>query len=257
MITDLEIPGRYTIRFQTAPAIPAPFAHYDSLRMDIRSENDLFIDFSTKYLHREDLTDDEIYNEGFTTDDDFKFKGKIPAVWIEEFKDILTSSKIIRKREEVEFEDFVEIEIEEKGKLVTIYPVDRERWAYFIQEFMQAIVEVAGKEKPFELTYLVIGQDELSVDLTASFANKSFYIRNSLGRQEELAWSQLKTILDTIYSAEFLYDEATENRPRKKGSYLTAGDGLWYQLGVSVVEPSNKSKKLDEITTILQPLLQG
>ncbi|PWJ59038.1 hypothetical protein CLV98_103411 [Dyadobacter jejuensis] len=255
MNKELQLPGKYTVRFQTAPAIPAPFSHYDSLKLDIRSENDLFIDFSIKYLGREELTEDEIYNEGFTMDDDFSWKGKIPPVWIEEFQDIFVSSKMIRRREENEFEDFVEIELEEDHKYVTIYPVDRERWAYFLQEFMQAIVEVAGKEKPFELTYMNIGDEEVSVDLTASFASKSFYIKNSLGREEELPWEQLKRILDIIYSAEFLYEEASDSKPRKKGSYLTAGDGLWYQLGVSVLEPNAKSKHLVEIENTFQDLL--
>ncbi len=255
MNKDIQIPGSYIVRFQTAPAIPAPFSHYDSLKLDIRSENDLFIDFSIKYTDRDDLTEEEIYDEGFSMEDDFKWKGKIPAVWIGEFNDIFQSSKMIRKREEVEFDDFVEIELEEDGKFVTVYPVDKERWAYFVQEFMQAIVEVSGKEKPFELTYLEIQDSEKSVDLTASFASKSFFIRNSQGREEELPWEQLKTILDTIYSAEFLYEEASEKRPRKPGVYISAGDELWYQLGVSIIESTSKSKNLDAIQHIFSDLV--
>lgn len=255
MNKEIQIPGSYIVRFQTAPSMPAPFSHYDSLKLDIRSENDLFIDFSIKYLGREDLTEDEIYDEGFTMDDDFKWKGKIPSIWINEFNEIYQTSKIIRKREESEYDDFVEIELTENDKNVTVYPVDKERWAYFFQEFMQAIVEVSGKEKPFELTYLVINEDERSVDLTASFANKSFFIRNNKGREEELPWENLKSILDTIYRAEFLYEDATEKRPRKNGMYISAGDGLWYQMGVSIVEPTSKTKHLAEIQDIFSSLL--
>ncbi|HWV33270.1 MAG TPA: hypothetical protein VN038_26610, partial [Dyadobacter sp.] len=85
MDKNLQIPGQYIIRFQTAPVVPAPFAHFYTLKMDIQSAEDLRVDFDIVYNDREELTEDEIFDEGFSTDDDYKWKGSLPAVWISEF----------------------------------------------------------------------------------------------------------------------------------------------------------------------------
>ncbi|CAG4998269.1 hypothetical protein DYBT9275_01966 [Dyadobacter sp. CECT 9275] len=254
MNKEILIPGYYIIRFQTAPAIPAPFSHYDTLKLDITSATELHVDFAISYLDRDELTEEEILDEGFTMDDDFKWKGAFSPIWIKEFEKIFTSSKIIRQREEKEYEDFVEIELQEEEKRVTVYPVDRERWAYFIQEFMQAILEIAGREKPFELTYLQIGDNPVQLDLKASFADKSFVISKNSGRPAQLDWQQLQKILDTVYKAEFIPDEAATSKPKKDGKYISAGDGLWYQLGVAVVEVSGKSKDLPKIESLFNNL---
>ena len=251
MDKNLQIPGQYIIRFQTAPVVPAPFSHFYTLKMDIQTEEDLRVDFDIVYNDREELTEDEIFDEGFSTDDNYRWKGNLPAVWISEFQDILSTSKIIRKREESEFEDFIEIELDENEKRVTIYPIDKERWSYFLQEMMQAIFETGGREKPFELTYLDIDSDgKTLIDLKASFGKKEFTLSKNAGPARKLHWDQLQKIMDTVYKAEFVADNASETRPTKRGKYLTAGDGLWYQMGVAVLETTSKSKDLAKIEAL-------
>ncbi|WP_353719545.1 hypothetical protein [Dyadobacter sp. 676] len=255
MDKNLQIPGQYIVRYQTAPVVPAPFAHFYTLKLDIQSAQDLRVDFDIVYNDREELTDDEIYDEGFSKDDDYKWKGNLPAIWIEEFREILAGSKTIRKREESEYEDFIEIELDENDKRVTIYPVDKERWSYFLQEMMQAIFETGGREKPFELTYLDIDSDgKTTIDLKASFSKKEFTLSKNAGAPRKLDWNQLQKIMDTVYKAEFVADNASETRPAKRGKYITAGDGLWYQLGVAVLETTSKSKDLAKIEALFHAL---
>jgi hypothetical protein len=171
------------------------------------------------------------------------------------FKEIFVSSKIIRKREENEYEDFIEVELDENEKRVTIYPVDKERWSYFLQEMMQAIFETAGREKPFELTYVDIDNDnKLTIDLKASFGKKEFTLSKNAGPARKLHWDQLQKIMDTVYKAEFVADNASESGPAKSGKYLTAGDGLWYQMGVAVLETTSKSKDLAKIEALFNTL---
>ena len=257
MDKNLQIPGLYIIRFQTAPVVPAPYSNFQTIKLQIISEDDLSLDFSIKYLDREDLDEEEIIEEGFTMDDDFSWKGAMPANWIKEFDTIYTSSKIIRQREEKEFEDFVEIEIEENDKRVTVYPVDKERWVYFLQEFMQAILETSGRELPFELTYLDYDADPKSeVALKASFADKAFTMSENGGPSKKLDWGFLQKVMDTVYRAEFVYENAAEKKPTKKGKYLYIGDQLWYELGVAVVETTTKSKDLQLIESLFSKLVR-
>ncbi|GGB85049.1 hypothetical protein [Dyadobacter sediminis] len=256
MDKNIQIPGQYIIRFQTAPVVPAPFSHFYTLQLGIASANQLNVDFSIVYTDREEMDEDDLLDEGFSTDDDYKWKGALPANWINEFEEIFSSSKTIRKREESEFEDFIELELEENGKMVTIYPVDKERWSYFLQEFMQAIFEASGREKPFELTFLEIDADkkQTQVDLIASFARKTFTLSKGKNPARQLEWAQLQRMMDTVYKAEFVAENASESRPSQKGLYITAGDGLWYQLGVAVLETTAKSKDLPKIEALFKTL---
>jgi hypothetical protein len=257
MDKNLQIPGLYIIRFQTAPSVPAPFSHYDTFKLFIDSEKKINVDFSIHYIDRDELSEDEILDEGFSMDDNYSWKGAVPAIWIKEFQEILSSSHIIRKREEKEFEDFVEVELEEDGKRVTIYPVDKERWAYYVQEFMQAIFEISGRENPFELTYLDLdGGGETTVFLKASFAEKTFTMTKNKGAAQNLDWKQLQYVMDTVYRAGFMEELALEKRPSKRGKYLSAGDGLWYELGVAVVETTAKSKDLAKIESMFSSFVK-
>lgn len=258
MDKNIQIPGQYIIRFQTAPVVPAPFSHFYTLQLEIVSKNQLNVDFSIIYTDRDEMDEDELLDEGFSSDDDYKWNGAVPEIWINEFEEIFSTSKTIRKREESEFEDFIELELNENGKMVTIYPVDKERWSYFLQEFIQAIFEASGKEKPFELTFLEIDADkkQTQVDLKASFAQKSFTLSKGKNSSRKLEWAQLQRIMDTVYKAEFVADNASDSKPSQKGKYITAGDGLWYQLGVAILETTAKSKDLPKIEALFKTLAQ-
>jgi hypothetical protein len=255
MDKNIKFSGLYIIRYQTAPAVPAPFAHYSTFKLFIDSASKIKVDFSINYIDRNELTEEEILDEGFTMDDNYAWKGAVPAIWITEFQEIFQASHIIRKREEKEFEDFVEIELDEDEKRVTIYPTNKEKWAYFLQEFMQAIFETSGRENPFELTYLEIDNGpETLIEMKASFAEKSFALSKNKGAGKQLDWKKLQEVMDTVYKAGFLEEFASEKRPSKKGIYLNAGDGLWYQLGVGVVETTAKSKDLPKIEALFDSL---
>jgi hypothetical protein len=255
MDKNIKFPGLYIIRYQTAPSVSAPFAHYSTYKLFIDSASKIKVDFSINYIDRNELSEEEILDEGFTMDDNYAWKGTVPAIWIAEFQEMLQASHIIRKREEKEFEDFVEIELEEDETRVTVYPVNKEKWAYFLQEFMQAIFETSGRENPFVFTYLEIDDAaETLIDLKASFAEKSFVYNTNKGTEQQLGWKELERVMDTIYKASFLDEFAVEKRPTKKGKYLTAGDGLWYQLGVGVVETTAKSKDLPKIEALFDSL---
>jgi hypothetical protein len=223
--------------------------------VDIESESDIMVDFGITYTDRDELDEDDLLDEGFSPEDDYQWNGSVPTIWIDEFREILDSSKTIRRREESEFEDFIEVELEENGKRVTIYPVDKERWSYFLQEFIQAIFETGGREKPFELTYVDNdGDKEMVIDLKASFGEKTFTISKNKSAARNLDWTQLQKIMDTVYKAEFVADNASDSKPSKKGKYITAGDGLWYQLGVAVLETTSKSKDLAKIESLFNTL---
>ena len=71
----------FSLKYQTAENIPAPFAH--AIEINGSLDQELELSFELTYLDREDLTEDEILEEGFTTNDNFTWKGTLPKVWVD------------------------------------------------------------------------------------------------------------------------------------------------------------------------------
>ncbi|GAB3181613.1 hypothetical protein [Telluribacter humicola] len=243
------------INYQTAPVVPAPYAYYYTMRITPAEGGGIQLQFDMKYLDREELDEDEIIGEGFTLNDDFSWQGNLPQVWVSELNSILTHSQYVQEAEENELEEFIEVVMTQQGDAESGSPEDKETWAYFLQELMQAIFEAAGRENQFEMEYLRINsQKETSISLNASFVNKTFSIQLDKQPREQMDWKKLEEVMGTVFKAEFMSDQATETRPTHEGTYITTGDGLWYKLGEAVLNPTPKSKVLPQIENLFDKL---
>ncbi|WP_247235127.1 hypothetical protein [Telluribacter sp. SYSU D00476] len=243
------------INYQTAPVVPAPYSYYYTMRITPADGAGVHVQFDMKYLDREELDEDEIIGEGFTLNDDFSWQGDLPQVWATELNSILTHSQYVEEAEDNELEEFIEVVLTQQGDAESGSPEDKETWAYFLQELMQAIYEAAGREKQFEMEYLRISnKKETCISLNASFVNKTFSVQLDKQPREQLAWKKLEDVMGTVFKAEFVPDQAYESRPNQDGVYLTTGDGLWYKLGESVLNPTPKSKVLTQIENLFDKL---
>jgi hypothetical protein len=243
------------VNFQSAPVVPAPYAYFYTMRLSPAEPEGIRVDFDMKYIDREELDEDEIIGEGFTLDDDFSWQGTLPAVWVPQLNALLTDSQYLEEAEENELEEFIEVQRTRQGQSDKGSPVDKETWSYSQQELMQAIFEAAGREKAFEMEYLrrENGQ-ETTMELNASFVRKNFTL--SLNRQSprQLPWEQLEEVMATVFKADFLAEMASETRPAQAGTFLSVGDGLWYELGEAVVNPAPRSKVLHQIESLFKKL---
>ncbi|MBB5283310.1 hypothetical protein HNQ92_001436 [Rhabdobacter roseus] len=245
-----------TIKYQTAPVVPAPHAHFYTLQVVPKANAGLSVEYTLTYLGREELDEEEILDEGFTLNDDFVWKGTLPAVWATELAKLVKSSQFSEETDEDELQAFVEISTMAEEKITVRYPANIDVWAYFLQEFIQAMFEASGRELPFEMKYLRIQNEEVEVALHASFAERAFRLQVGTQPPKQLAWAELQEVLKTVFEADFLADQATEKRPHRPGTYLTTGDGLWYMLGQSVVEPGRKTQVLPKIEALFSSLAQ-
>ncbi|HEV7349551.1 hypothetical protein [Telluribacter sp.] len=243
------------IKYQTAPVVPAPYSYYYTMRLTPAESESINVQFDMVYLDRDELDEDEIIGEGFSLNDDFSWQGNLPHIWVAELNSTLTYSQYVEEAEENELEEFIEVQWSQEGETEKGSPVDKESWSYFLQELMQAIFEASGREKTFEMEYLRIEKgEETWMGFNASFITKTFTINNNKNTTQQLDWEQLEEVMGTVFKAEFVADEAMENRPSEPGTYLSVGDGLWYQLGASVLNPTPKSKVLPQIENLFERL---
>ncbi|GAA4454677.1 hypothetical protein GCM10023189_21460 [Nibrella saemangeumensis] len=225
------------IRYQTALITPAPFAHFYTLSARPAFKKFLHTDFSITYPDREDLDEEDITGEGFTLNDDFSWSGRLSKEWLKTIEDLIGPTMLNAFDEDTlpDNEDFFEVSIETAdGQTRKGTPTDRDTWTYLIQELIQAIYEAGGKERAFELTYLNRHKnEETELRLTASFAERTIKAESSQNRRtrsRSIPWSELPSLMETIYEVEYEPEEALYERPDSNGQFLNLGGDEWYDI---------------------------
>ena len=253
----------FKVHFETSEHVPPPY--YNTYNLEVRlCEGETPASFEIKYLHREELSEEEIFEEGFSLEDDWQWKGNLPENWKEAIKTHIGKQSWPRKPEKPDPNDAIlniSLLDSQGNKLFEGQPADLSSWEYFLQELIQAIYETGEKEAPFLLQYREIasGQDQLDILLEASFAKREIAAKRISGGNEEEAkpdWKELKQLMKLIFLPDYDYDGAKVQEPKKRGKYLTTGEGLWFKFGESLTEPDKKSNSLDRLEKELKGLFE-
>jgi hypothetical protein len=236
----------FSLKYQTAENLPAPFAHAIEINGIIEQNQDLVLAFELTYLDREGFTEDELLEDGFSLNDDFSWKGTLTKIWSDVVFGNLKSANVLHIKSLEPHQEFWQVDFEDKS----FYPKDTEQFKYLIEELQQAVYEKAEKESPLKLTYLKNQSGELiEVDIRASFAERSLtFKRNNMNDAQNetkiLAWDELNFILKNTFSGDFEADYALKTRPSHKGLFVNIGDELWYEVGKSLLIQPNKILKI-------------
>src|SRR5690606_27844448 len=120
-------------------------SHVYRLALDWSSA-ELIAELELHYTDREDLTEDEILDEGFTANDDFSYKGALDSVWKKVVSIEFEKTKWSGRQLE---EGGLTLAAIENGKTASAKtPADQEAWQMLAQDVIQAIYETSKKEAP-------------------------------------------------------------------------------------------------------------
>lgn len=226
------------IKFQTSALIPAPYAYAIQLDLKANADKTLGYDLDLEYLDRNELTEDEILDEGFTLSDDIQLSGSLPITWLEEFKLLDSKTEKTEKTELEENEDFWLLETNSDA----FYPKNTNQWATFLEQIRQAILENSGFEKPLEITIVEItNKNKKTTTISGSFEKRTLKVQSG-DIKKSLKWSQLTYILRDLYSGDFNYEAASTKAKNADGLYLNFGDEYWFELGKSYINKPSKVK---------------
>lgn len=251
---DFDSLSHISIAFHT-PDLPPPYSYAYSLEVKFVPSG-LTFSFQLTYTDRDELDEDEIFEEGFTLNDDYEGKGTLPAAWSQAVVDLLhkTSWTSNKKHQTL----LIKAEDTDKNTFEGT-PADVDSWEYLLQELMQGIYEVNQKELPLDFRYLEIEKTgELEIGLHASFASREAHIalvkNESLEKKRPVPWKELKKLLKAISTPDYLPANARDTVPTKRGKYVNLGDGKWYMFGKSALNPS---PKVDSLAILEKHLKQG
>jgi hypothetical protein len=224
----------FNIRYQTSELVPAPFANAVEIKAEIDNKNQIKYSFELTYIDRNQLTEDEILEEGFSLDDDIKLAGTLNANWTAAYETLLTDTHKTYIKELKDDQDFWEIEIENE----VFYPRKPKTWKTFIEEFQQAVYEQNKLEKPLEITILRPESDtDKQIIVKGSFENRSLIVeKKGLITRD---WKELNVFLKNVFVGDFDYENSLEKAPARAGIFVNLGDEYWFEVGKSlIIQPS-------------------
>jgi hypothetical protein len=237
------------IKFETADIIPPPFSNQVILSLDFQA-NLIKTTLDLAYTYRDELTDEEILEEGFTGDEDLAWAGELAGVWKEPILSLLSKTPEKPNQKALDEEqNFLELSID--GKILGT-PKNQEAWEYLLQELMQACLETYGKESPFRLIFKKIEQNKsfTQFDLILHYSTRTIEAYTEIYQEKQkrsLLWEEATDLIGHVFIGEFVPDKAQKNEPKNAGKFLWIGDGLWYECTKSLKNPNGNRGYMIEL----------
>ncbi|MGY6744247.1 MAG: hypothetical protein ACXIUQ_16025 [Cecembia sp.] len=233
--------------------IPPPYSHMFKLKIGF-GKNFLDTTLDLMYTDREELTEEEILDEGFTLKDDFHFHGEIPKVWEKPLKSLYAKSKWSNNKSN-ETGGIRLLAKDNQGKISRTVPLNQEDWQLFAQDYIQAIYESSKKERPLQIQYLIHENDKaIDIKLEVKFLLRKVEITTQ-GQTKEGDWEATKELLSYVFLPDYDYEKAREQKPKKPGQFIECGDGFWHEMGKGVINIDDSFDAVAKIKKGFQELL--
>jgi hypothetical protein len=212
--------------------VPPPYSHVFRLALDW-GKSDLEVKLDLHYTEREELSEQEILDEGFTLNDDYSYYGKLNSVWVKPIQELFSKTRWTNK--DIDEGGITVIPVE-KGKDEGVkIPADQEDWQLMAQDLIQAIYETVKKELPLKVNYRLV-ENDLTTDcsLTVHFSNREVIFEKD-GKSRTIHWEYAIQLMKMVFTPDYHYEMAKEEPGKKRGAYIDCGDGFWHELGKGVI----------------------
>lgn len=202
--------------------MPAPYCYRFTLEIEPGEETTVF--FSVQYYGREDLDLEEIIAEGFSENDDFEWRGVVPSHWKEEIMRQLSATT------EGKNSRGVQIEATSNDKQQFRKPKSVDEFEFFVQELIQAIYEVSGKQPSLVLRILQNAADgkKTEYNLSISFFERKALLSGGNRVGQEVGWRKAQKALESVFR--FDLSPVSDKSPKKEGVFIDPGEGFWYRV---------------------------
>lgn len=218
-----------TFSFQTLQ-LPPPFAYAYTIELGFEQQ-ELAVDFHLEYLNRDAITAEEILEEGFSTNDDFEWKGSLREVWSQHLKRELNGLKLAKPTDH----DPVWIHI--KSDKLEGNVAETDKWDFLLQELIQAIYEQAKRELPLKMKFInrIKGKSEF-YELEGSFANRSCKVNS-----KPISWEEMQFLMSEVFALDF--DGEYTDQPAKDGLWINPNGLSGYQAIEEISKKTNQLRK--------------
>ncbi|MCS7020046.1 MAG: hypothetical protein RMJ87_13790 [Cytophagales bacterium] len=227
-LTDWNHYVAWEVRFETNDLTPPPFSYY--YRLLIRKESSRYwASYELIYTHREELTEEELAEEGFTAYDDRRCEALLQEVWMAQLKDLFTHSQPETRPRRPEHH-FLELHLTTPAGATHVFtPKNRTAWELLLQQVAQAIMEAAQIEAPLSVGYLwQVGGKWQMHHICWQFANR-IAVWTHADKSKKISWQAAMAIMEQSFEIEPDYERGAPH-PKRNIEQISPGDGNWYPL---------------------------
>ena len=234
--------------------LPPPYSHVFRLALDW-STGVLSTQLDLHYTDREELTEQEIFDEGFSLEDDYRYQGNVPSVWIGPVKQLFQTTRWTKKGID---EGGITLTPLEGGKSEGLkIPSNQEEWQMIAQDLIQAIYELEKKEAPLTVQYRKVEREQISdLSLTIHFSNREAVLVHS-DVSKKISWEGAIDLMKFVFLPDYRYEQAKETPGTKRGAYIEFGDCFWHELGKGVVNSHASVDAVGKIKAGFERLLEA
>ena len=253
-MTDFSTLKSVTFEYDTL-VLPPPHAHRYTLKVQKDATGNATARLTLEYYGRGEISKEEIMEEGYTPDDDYEWKGALPAVWVKAMEDKLRKANWV-KNPKATGGPALSIRVSTATQAEVRYPDQIRPWEIFIQEVIQAIFEIGGKEAPLHISIVLDHKSPKShnIDIEFSFAQRTVTIHPSGEKSRTIPWDKGQKLMKYIYAIDYLPEQALEKLPKSHGSYISPGDGFWYDLSPEKEPNKGNTERIKRLLELLGEL---
>lgn len=233
--------------------VPPPYSHVFRLALDWANGN-LKADLVLHYTEREDLSEEEIFDEGFTPNDDYTYKGDLNSVWIKPLLQLYERTRWTSK--DIEDGGITVTAVEKDKDEGVKIPSNQEEWQLMAQDLIQAIYETVKKEAPLKIDYRQVLEEAVDCSLTVHFSNREVIYEKG-GNSRNVNWEYAIQLMKLVFTPDYHYELAKETAGTKRGCYINCGDGFWHELGKGVVNIDPSFDAVSKIRSGFADLIAG
>ena len=236
---------RLDIHFDTE-VLPPPFSYRYRITIKKLGNSTLVSDLDLEYYGRNELSEEEILDEGFSLEDDFKWSGILPQIWSNVIDERLRNSNWKKTNDEQKIESVFYLKVQHSHGAEVLWPAEKKQWETFAQELIQAIFELGKREAPLKIQFQSIDKVMKSISMEYAFSERTIHAESSENRQISINWIEGQKLLKYIFSFDY-FPEDSLAMPKKPGNYLCPGDGMWYELNKDKLkgDPQKVQRLLD------------
>ncbi len=246
---------KFQLFYESPNNVPAPYHLEASFTFEGFLSDNPRVEVSIHYIDRDDFSREELLAEGLNVEDQFSWSGDLSIAWRNKLETsfLLFQSGSCDPRDE---EPFITLEA---ADTTTAVPISLEIEDTLMQEFMQAILEVAGNEMPLYLGFQFTDADGewIRIEGEMSFFDLKYTYRSG-GENGPVRftdqWNELQELMQVLFIGEFIFEKGVEDLKPKTQFAVYPGDGKWYVAGDTWFRPSGNKAYFDLIEDKLRNL---
>jgi hypothetical protein len=245
----------FKLFYESPNNVPAPYHLEAAFTFEGFLTEKPRVEVSIQYIDRDDFSREELLAEGLNVEDTFVWSGDLSLAWRNRLETafLLFQSGSCNPRDE---EPFITLEA---ADTTTAVPLSLEITDTLMQEFMQAILEVAGNEMPLYLGFQFTDADGewIRIEGELSFFDLKFSYQIG-GDREQIRftdqWMKLQALMQVLFIGEFIFEKGVEDLKPKTQFAVYPGDGKWYVAGDTWYRPSGNKGYFDLIEDKLRDI---